>query len=265
MDADSSQIPLGTEVNGIDFSNQQNLSSSSINEVISLFNKYHLLIIKNQILNEEQLIQLSYIFGEPVLALVPTYRLENYPVITRHTNTKDENNWPKGVVAPEYLFHSDSYFTPNPSKATLFYCLKAPVEGGETHFVNMCSAYNTLDSRTKNLISDKKVIYKNAFINQPPVKHPLVRFHAVTKHKALFVNKYRALCIEDMDQDESLDLVERLYNHATLKNSIYKHRWQNGDLLIWNNPTTMHCATPIAHTEERLLYRILTKGDLPVN
>lgn len=248
----------------IDFSNLQSINSVTIENLIDTFNHHHILIIRNQNLNEEQLIAVAKIFGEPTQALVPTWRLEKYPVITRHTNTKDQNNVALGVVAPEYVFHADSYFTSNPSKATLFYSVRAPNIGGETHFVNMCDIYDSLDETTKTLIQDKRASYKNAFINQPPVAHPMVRIHPVTGKKALFVNKHRALGIDGMEQDEALRLIDELYNHATSPAFIYKHKWRHGDLLIWNNVTTMHCATTIPDSEERLLYRILTKGDLPV-
>src|SRR3990167_1112635 len=249
---------LGIEINSINLAKN---ASFSINELTHLFAQHHLLIIRNQQLNEEQLIEISRLFGEPAPALVPTYRLEKYPLITRHTNVKDNDRLPKGVVAPEYVFHADSYFTSNPSKATLFYCLKAPTHGGETHFVDMCSAYDRLDAATKSFISDKKVSYKNAFVNQPAVSHPLVRIHPITKRKALFVNIHRALGIDGMSDEDAIALVEKLYIHATEDEYVYKHQYRDGDLLIWNNVTTMHAATPIVDSEERLLYRILTKGE----
>ena len=171
---------------------------------------------------------------------------------------------PTGVIAPEYVFHSDSYFTSNPSKVTLLYSLKSPNFGGETHFINMCFAYETLDYSIKKLIDNKKVSYKNAYINQPPVTHPLVRIHPVTKRKALFVNIHRALNVEGLAKNEALELLDFLYQHATQTKFIYKHKWQNGDLLVWNNPSTMHCASQIDDNEKIVLYRILTKGDLPV-
>ena len=235
-----------------------------IKNIIDQFNTHHLLIVKNQTLNEEQLISVAKIFGEPTQALVPTFRLNDYPVITRHTNKKNESKMPTGVMAPEYVFHSDSYFTVNPSKATVFYGLKAPTIGGETHFINMCDVYESLDDATKIFIADKTISYKNAYMNQPPVTHPMVRIHPVTKQKALFVNIHRAIGIDGMKNEEALQLINKLYLYATQPEFIYKHKWEDGDLLIWNNPTTMHCATEIEDSEERLLYRILTKGDLPV-
>jgi taurine dioxygenase len=253
---------LGIEVRSI---NINSIKSSDIKSLIDQFDHKHLLIIKNQKLSEEQLINISKFFGEPAIALVPTFRLKDFPLITKHSNTKDENEAPAGVVAPEYVFHADSYFTSNPNKATLFYSLKSPEQGGETHFVNMCVAYDTLSDEIKALIENKNASYKNAYINQPPVSHPLVRIHPITKKKALFVNIHRALGIEGLDQTEALELLKKLYQHSTHPDLIYKHKWEDGDLLVWSNVTTMHCATPINPTQERLLYRVLIKGNLPVS
>lgn len=261
MSISSKILPnLGIEIKNLDVTS---LTIQEINFLIKSYNQYHLLVIKNQTLSEEQLIKIIQIFGKAVPALVPTYRLENYPLITKHTNIKNKNK-PTGVIAPEYVYHSDSYFLANPSKATLLYSLKSPLCGGETHFINMCAVYESLDESVKRLISDKKASYKNAYVNQPPVRHPLVRVHAVTKKKALFVNIHRGLGIDMMEQKEGLELLSYLYSYAIKSDFIYRHKWSNGDLLIWHNPTTMHCATGIEDTEERLLYRILTEGELPV-
>jgi len=254
---------LGVEIRNINLADP--IDSCDLAALLDHFDYHHLLIVKNQKLSEEQLINVGNIFGEPAPALVPTFRLKEYPLITKHSNTKDENESPMGVVAPEHVFHADSYFTDNPNKTTLFYSLKSPEQGGETHFVNMCHAYDTLNNETKKLIDDKKATYKNAYINQPPVSHPLVRVHPVTKRKALFVNIHRALGIDGLEQNEALNLLKNLYEHATNPELIYRHKWEDGDLLVWSNVTTMHCATPIDSSQERLLYRILIKGVLPVS
>lgn len=128
----------------------------------------------------------------------------------------------------------------------------------------MCSAYEALDDSIKSLIKGKKVFYKNAYVNQPPVEHPLVRINLITSRKALFVNIHRALGINDIEYSQAIELINFLYKHATKPEFVYKHKWSNGDLLVWHNPTTMHCATHIEDTEERLLYRILTEGVYPV-
>jgi taurine dioxygenase len=253
---------LGVEIKHINLAKEG--STDNVGFLTDMLNRHHLLVLREQKLVENQLIDVSKIFGKPVPALVPTHRLENFPVITRHTNSKNENHIPLGVVAPEYVFHSDSYFTANPSKVTLLYSIKAPKQGGETCFVDMCMVYESLSDTTKATIANMRVVYKNAYINQPNVVHPMVRVHPVTHQRALFINKHRAIGIEGMDAESAVKLIQELYDHATQGKHIYKHVWRSNDLLVWNNPTTMHCATPIADTQERFLYRILTEGDFPV-
>tara|TARA_R110000868_G_scaffold353274_1_gene614510 strand:- start:5429 stop:6229 length:801 start_codon:yes stop_codon:yes gene_type:complete len=253
---------LGVEIDGLNTGEVDNSCDAS--ELVELLDQHHLLVLREQRLTENQLIGVSRLFGKPVQALVPTHRLEDYPVITRHTNIKNEHQAPLGVIAPEYVFHSDSYFSANPSKVTLLYSLKAPDEGGETCFVDMCKVYDSLTESMKDAISDKRAIYKNAYINQPNVVHPMVRVHPVTKRHALFVNIHRALGIEGMEDESAIALLQELYDYSIQPRFVYKHVWRNNDLLVWNNPTTMHCATHISDSKERFLYRILTEGDLPV-
>lgn len=252
---------LGSEIVGLD---PLNISSEDFNILLKEIYQTHLLIIRNLDLNEEKLIAIAKLFGELTPSLLPTFRLEKYPVISCFSNIRGESKEQKGAMAPEYVFHSDSYFTQNPNKYTLLYSLKSPEYGGETCFIDMCYAYDSLDNETKEFILDKYVIYKNAYINQPPLHYPMVRSHPITGRKALFVNVYRALGIVGLPDEQALPLIERLYKHALREDLIYKHKWQDGDLLIWYNPTTMHCATHIVNSQERLLHRILIKGDLPV-
>lgn len=254
---------LGVIIRGINLTDIMN--SKNLNLLLEYYNKNHLLIIKDQNLNESQLIKASQIFGTPVQSLVPTYRLKNYSAITIVSNANDKNQQPVGLKSPAFLYHSDSYFLKNPNKATLLYSLNSPKFGGETYFVNMCFAYKRLPLAVKKLIKNKKVIYKNAYINQPPVLHPIVRIHPVTKEKSLFVNIHRALGVDNLQNDEAFELLKYLYEHAVNSEYTYKHKWCNGDLLIWHNPTTMHASTEINSSEKRLLYRILTEGILPVS
>ncbi len=226
---------LGVEIHGIDLTELDDFGPL-LNELA----RSHLLIVRNQNLSEEQLVQISCKFGEPIPSLMPKFRLENYPVISRYSNAKGQNNEAAGAMAPEYVFHSDSYLLSNPNKETLLYSLKAPEFGGETFFVNMCTAYDLLEEDLKELLDGKKIFYKNAYLNQPPVAHPIIRTNPITQRKSLFVNLNRALGIEGLDEKSGLDLIKFLYDHSVKPERIYKHKWHNGDLLIWDNPTTMH-------------------------
>lgn len=261
MRINSLSSELGAEILGVNAA--EPMDASLLTAIKEAFAQHHLLVFRQQTLNEDQLVRFSRYFAEPVESLHPTFKVPTHPVITKYSNMLGDDQEPAGAMAPELIWHSDSYFTDNPNKATIFYSLVSPAEGGETHFVNMCAAYADLDDATKLKIEGKKAFYKNAFIKRPPVLHPLVR-QAANQPKALFANIHRALGIEGMDAEEAMVLLHALYEHSTQPDSIYRHKWQDGDLAIWNNPTTMHCATDIPPNQQRLLYRILTKGELPV-
>ena len=261
MRINSLSSALGAEILEVNLA--EPIDASLLVAIKAAFAQYHLLVFRRQTLNEDQLVTVSRYFAEPVESLHPTFKVPTHPVITKYSNMVNDNQEPAGAMAPELIWHSDSYFTDNPNKVTIFYSLLSPNEGGETHFVNMCTAYADLDEATKSKIENQKAFYKNAFIHRPPVLHPLVRQEA-NQPKALFANIHRALGIEGMETEAAMRLLHSLYEHSTQPERVYRHKWQDGDLAIWNNPTTMHCATEIPATQQRLLYRILTKGELPV-
>jgi len=223
----------------------------------NLFEEKHLLIFENLTLSKEELITIAKVFAEPVLSIVPKNRLKDYPFITKHTNLTDNKNKPLGIVAPEKIFHSDSYFTEQPTYATFLYSVIAPVEGGKTLFTNTEAAYNRLSDCRKKQINNLHVTYKNAYLNRNPVSHPVVWLNK-NKKRSLYINRNRALGIEGLPSDEAMVLINELYSEASSSSFVYSHQWEKGDLLMWNNFTTQHAATSINKPNVRKLYRILT-------
>ena len=99
----------------------------------------------------------------------------------------------------------------------------------------------------------------------PPGVHPLVRTHPENGRKALFLNPVRIESIVGMPDDEALDLVAELMTHATQKQYEYRHQWQYGDMVLWDNRSVMHKANPdYDMNEKRYLYRLMLKGEPPV-
>jgi alpha-ketoglutarate-dependent taurine dioxygenase len=70
--------------------------------------------------------------------------------------------------------------------------------------------------------------------------------------------------IVGMDEAESRELIDALEAHATQPDRIYSHRWQAGDVLVWDNRCTLHRATPYDNRHTRTLYRTQVKGEVPI-
>src|SRR6266704_2900382 len=94
--------------------------------------------------------------------------------------------------------------------------------------------------------------------------HPVIRTHPATGRKALYVNRLMTECIVGVPREESDALLERVFDHQEQPQFQYEHRWQVGDLLIWDNRCTLHARKDFPATHLRKLRRVAVKGDRPV-
>jgi taurine dioxygenase len=156
-----------------------------------------------------------------------------------------------------------------------------PSHGGDTQYVNMHEAYDGLPEATRERIDGLKAVHvylskysprelrplsaDSARQVPPPGVHPLVRTHPENGRKALYLNPVRIESIEGMEDQEALDLVAALMEHAVQKKYEYRHQWRHGDFVIWDNRSVIHKANPdYDMNERRYLYRLMLKGETPV-
>ena len=98
----------------------------------------------------------------------------------------------------------------------------------------------------------------------PEVAHPIVRTHPVTGEKALYLNEEMTVGVEDMDGDAGRTLLRQLAVHATPEDAILRYKWRSGDIVIWDNASTMHSATYTDPAHDRVMHRLTIKGAAPV-
>ena len=153
------------------------------------------------------------------------------------------------------LWHSDSSYKVIPARYSLLCAHVVPPEGGDTQFADMRAAYDMLDAKTKALIEDmitehSRIFSKGAlgftFTEQEvrdfaPVRQRLVRTHRKTGRKSLFLSSHAGRIL-GMEVPEAQMLLRELTEHATQREFVYSHKWQVGDLVVWDNRTTMHRA-----------------------
>ena len=154
------------------------------------------------------------------------------------------------------LWHSDSSYKAIPARYSLLHAHVIPPEGGDTQFADMRAAYDMLPASTKATIDDlvcqhSRIFSKGAlgfpFTEQEleafaPVRQRLVRTHPKTGRKSLYLSSHGAR-IEGWQTPEAMMLLRELTEHATQREFVYTHQWRVGDLVIWDNRTTMHRAT----------------------
>ncbi|MBT6275420.1 MAG: TauD/TfdA family dioxygenase, partial [Chromatiales bacterium] len=158
--------------------------------------------------------------------------------------------------------------------ATILSAREVPV-GGDTMWSNQYLAYETLSSGMQALLDGVRAEFKGTRLAAlsgstgpvPSSFHPIIRTHPETNRKALFIGRPSDTSprLENMTEAESLPILQYLYQHSTQPDRIYRHRWNNGDVVMWDNRCTMHYAVhDFGDAVVRDLHRISIKGAVPV-
>jgi alpha-ketoglutarate-dependent 2,4-dichlorophenoxyacetate dioxygenase len=230
--------------------------------------RYAVVAIRGSAANDEQHLAFSRAFGP--LELPPKMGISNSPTphqriaaglydvsnLDPEGNLLNADSIRRGYSKGNELFHSDSSFNSLPTKWSLLNAHIVPPDGGNTEFIDTRAVYDELDQDTKARIdgltaehsywhSRRKAGFSDVTPEMeaalPGARHPLVRISA-NGRKALYVGAHTARIVE-LEEDESRALLERLYEFATQPRFIYSHRWQVGDLVIWDNRCTLHRGT----------------------
>ncbi len=178
----------------------------------------------------------------------------------------------KRVVQGE-SWHTDESFRPDPPNYTTLYARILPSAGGDTQFASMYAAYDDLPDATKQRIDGLQVLHcydssrkRGRVVSLAGAEatqlreavHPLVRVHPESGRKALYLNPNRMERILGMEPEESDPLLDALFEHATQPKYQYRHKWLDGDIVIWDDRCTMHKANAdIPANERRLMHRIV--------
>jgi taurine dioxygenase len=233
------------------------------------------LCIRGQRLTPEAYLAAMHGFGTPLVKKEAT-QLQGFPEINvLSPQERDVLGDGKRLVNGAW-WHTDDSFRAVPCSLTMLYGVEVPSSGGDTQFTNMYRAYETLPEETKRRIADLKVVHMYQPSRQrnpvatmsaehmaamPPVEHPLVRTHPETGRKALYMNPNRMEQVVGLSRAESDELLDALIEHAIRPELQYRHKWQQGDILVWDNRCLMHKANPdYPAGEQRTMHRIVVEG-----
>lgn len=265
---------LGVEVRGVD------LSAPVPDEVVETLKQALrdrlVLVVRDQHLSSEQYLAAARLFGETMEQHLSDLLMEDYPEIA----VLDSRNSPvgndgRGIPLGSKDWHTDHTNHAKPPKMTAMYALALPRAGGDTGFANMHLAYDTLPDDEKARLDGLKTVNRienNSYVSDEHKQrfgaaqiHPLIRTHPETGRKAIYIHPGKTERIEGMDVDESDAFVDRLMAQAIQPEVSYRHQWQLGDLVIWDNRSISHIAyRDYDHKERRIMQRVILAGDIPV-
>lgn len=283
FNVDALDGPFGVRVAGINCARP--IGDDTMHGLAELLHHNRLIVFKHQTFTPAEYLRFGTYWGTPHPHVLDHLRMPGFPGIMSIGNTeaKDEDDNVRNGAA---FWHTDQSYEAEPSSATMLYCLKAPAAGGETQIADMLSAYETLPTDLKHRIDGLNAFHlygaasgrdgeeKAAWFNSerqeervPMVRHPLARPHPITGHRALYAVAGTAVAVEGMSPAESDELLTLLKRHALQERFIYRHRYEPGDVAIYDTSLTLHSATPIDVADgpesERLMWRISVKGRPP--
>ncbi len=254
---------FGVRIEGVDLS--ASLESAALNEIRDLWMTNKVAVFPDQDLDDDALVAFTERFG-PLFVHVQTQLLsEDRKEVMELSNTGGGER----SITTELGWHSDQSYTPKPVFGTVLFGVEAPGEGGETVFSDLAAAHATLPEDLHRQIDGVTAVYsaeptpqaRSVPLNEeerrriPDVTHPLIRAHPYLKRKALYLSPMHIKTIGDLSQADSKDLVETLTAHATQPEHLYRHEWTSGDVVMWDNTSTMHRRNPFGPDQRRHLRR----------
>jgi taurine dioxygenase len=238
------------------------------------------ILLRNQKLDDDHLLAFSRRFGE----LDPPPNQERgrisppgYPDIYVVSNVLDKNGDPIGALGNgEAVWHTDMSYLDKPPDASMLFALEIPPSGGNTWFCGMQAAAAALPDNLRRRLGERRVKHdgtynSGGFLRQgvtptddpmraPGAWHPAILKHPANGKPTLYLGRRRNSSIEGLSRAESDALLEDLWAHCTQPQFLYKHVWRLGDLVMWDNRSTMHRRDPFDGTARRIMHRTQIKG-----
>lgn len=276
---------FGVEIGGVDLSKP--LDDDAMRELLQIFFDNQVIVVRDQKLEFEDFDRLTKAFGDQRPHFLDHLRMRGHPAILMLSNVF-ENGRPLGVYEGAAFWHTDVAYEDPPNSSTIVYSLENPEGGCPTYFADMYTAYDDLPAKTKSLIDDMVAIHHygnraDMDENSPysaerlteeqkkrvsNVYHPLVRTHHVTGRKALYGVAGSSFGIVGMPEDEAIDLLDELKDHAVQDKYTNYHDYDVGDVAAWDTYATLHRATvqkpAKGDRDRRVLWRVSVTGKAPL-
>ncbi len=272
---------FGVEVLGLDLA--QPLADADFARLRRAFFEAGIMVIRDQQIEPEHQVAFSRRFGPLQIHVLTQFHHPDEPEMLVLSNDKAPDGTALGFEDAGRYWHSDLSYEEAPSLATMLYAIDIPPEGGDTMFVDMCRAYETLPEATQRRIAGLQAVHSytaNYERNQSrpgarpaltgaqkarlrDVVHPIVRTNEDTGRKALYVSPGFTIAVVGMDETEGRALLDGLFVHLLKDEFRHIHKWRANDYLCWDNRGTIHHATLYDPQYRRHMHRTTVEGARP--
>jgi len=264
---------LGAEIEGVDLSKP--LSPDVVAKLRQAMLDHLVIFFRDQTLNAEQYLAFAHTMGEP-MEYPFVSGLPEASLITPVVKEADQTVNFGGV------WHSDTAYLPEPPKATMLLARETPPSGGDTMFANQQLAYEKLSEGFRAVLDGLTAV--NSSVRADGIRtnvdkdvpadtetgmagysaeHPVVRTHPETGRKSLYINRGHTVRFVGWSEEESLPILNHLFDHQITEEFVCRFRWQPGSLALWDNRAVLHYPLNDYHGHRREMHRITLRGDKP--
>jgi taurine dioxygenase len=250
--------------------------AAQIHEIDQALLKHHVLFFRDQKLSPMAHRDFAARFGK--LHIHPIYpkHPEAAEIIVLDTDLVD--------LTDNAIWHTDVTFSKTPPMGGVLIARVLPPTGGDTLWASSAAAYEALSPAMQNFLlpltathniaqsfpetrfgldEEARQRLENAKRNNPPVVHPVVRTHPVTKRRGLFVQEGFTTHINELSPAESKSVLRLLFQHSVKPEFVVRWRWRVGDVAFWDNRVTQHYAIDDYRPARRVMNRATILGDAP--
>jgi len=280
---------IGAEIRGVDL--KQPLDTDTLAAVRAVWVQRRVVFFPGQHLDPAQHVAFARQFGE----VTPAHPV--IPGIEGHPEVFEIDYGKAGELAQQYgavglkrglHWHSDVTFVQRPPTGSILNAVVVPPAGGDTLWTDQIAAFAALSPALQEFLSTLTAVHDGAanfagllekrkeagdeggewdgevYASLEPVSHPVVRTHAESGEKILFVNPGFTSHIAELDRAESDALLAFLYAHSSQPEFVVRYHWHAGDLGFWDNRSTWHSVAGDYGDQDRVIQRVTLKGDAPV-
>lgn len=264
--------PVGADVRGLD--PDRRLTRDELRAIEDAFLRRLVLRFRGMPMSPQQLVAFSGQFGELQPHIAKKYRLPEAPEVVLMINQDALGNFDKVGAERGVGWHSDLAYDWTPAKATFLHAVAIPDRGGNTSFLNMYLAWETMPEDLKRRVDGKLASFCNGgrqVLNQgitpdpkdrlADVVHPVIRVHPQTGRKSVYANPYHVIAILGMPRAQSDALLDELFAWCEQKRFQWDQQWRVGDTIMWENRSAWHSGNLDYPLDQlRKFYRTTVRG-----
>ena len=264
--------PVGADVRGLD--PDRRLTRDELRAIEDAFLRRLVLRFRGMPMSPQQLVAFSGQFGELQPHIAKKYRLPEAPEVVLMINQDALGNFDKVGAERGVGWHSDLAYDWTPAKATFLHAVAIPDRGGNTSFLNMYLAWETMPEDLKRRVDGKlasfcnggRQVLKQGITPDPKdrladVVHPVIRVHPQTGRKSVYANPYHVIAILGMPRAQSDALLDELFAWCEQKRFQWDQQWRVGDTIMWENRSAWHSGNLDYPLDQlRKFYRTTVRG-----